>query len=98
DFHVTGVQTCALPISAPGGTGAEPPVPLLPSRGETSETSGTVAGCWGGVGLESTAEFSGARVAPGGAPCPASPLGATSPEEGARSEERRVGKECRTRG
>src|SRR5690606_40223585 len=28
DFHVTGVQTCALPISSPGGCGpAAPPVP-----------------------------------------------------------------------
>src|SRR5215475_15272076 len=46
DFHVTGVQTCALPISAPEGGGAGPgrpadprPPPAAPGR------SSTGAGC-----------------------------------------------------
>src|SRR5690606_40894756 len=65
DFHVTGVQTCALPISGPEGTdlpskeGTAPMATKVPDRGTKTTTI----------------------IRPGGK----------------RSEERRVGKECRTR-
>src|SRR5690606_40622196 len=67
DFHVTGVQTCALPIS-------------LSSRSpKMKRTSAPHRICVAPKGLPCTAE----RAAPG------------SPAR--RSEERRVGKECRSR-
>src|SRR5690606_39989847 len=64
DFHVTGVQTCALPISPPGSWRADP-----------SPATCSSANCshW---------------MRP---PQPASTATST------RSEERRVGKECRSR-
>src|SRR5690606_39654659 len=77
DFHVTGVQTCALPIYAGRGREARPPSPRsrdgpLPFPGGRS---------WRGFlarqGLENVPD-SGLLHAP-------------------RSEERRVGKECRSR-
>src|SRR5690606_40509048 len=85
DFHVTGVQTCALPISGsrtgagcPGSSGAG--VPGSGSCSGGSKGSGSPSGGASGPG-SSTGE-SGR--------CPAAP----SP----RSEERRVGKECRCGG
>src|SRR2546429_6787293 len=81
DVAVTGVQTCALPISELRATGAEEPVSaLLPRDNERLEFLGDAV-------LELLAsEY----------------LLATFPEwsEGQlskRSEERRVGKECRSR-
>src|SRR6266700_2067118 len=48
DFHVTGVQTCALPISCPPHACLRPstPMPLLPPRwiGVSSRRSGPVHG------------------------------------------------------
>src|SRR5262249_60129754 len=67
DWSVTGVQTCALPISSIDG---------IPHRIE-------VGGARGGVLVTMTA--TGAFVVPRGQ------------EDLQRSEERRVGKECRTR-
>src|SRR5690606_39677589 len=32
DFHVTGVQTCALPISVPAASAAAPPGPEVSAR------------------------------------------------------------------
>src|SRR5690606_40657118 len=69
DFHVTGVQTCALPISP-----APPARPLHPGLGHTGP---------------------GRRGRAGGAGAP--PPRLTERRSG-RSEERRVGKECRSRG
>src|SRR5690606_39988129 len=77
DFHVTGVQTCALPIFPPPGQhrelvyGADQkarqlPVDLLVDEHDR-DPLGVVAG------------------------------GELAPIVGARSEERRVGKECRSR-
>src|SRR5690606_40740780 len=82
DFHVTGVQTCALPISALAGRTAagglsrpDVPAPGKKRPGEKGDASVPAlrrrrSGC---IGL--------ARRRPG--------IG--------RSEERRVGKECRSR-
>src|SRR5690606_40579588 len=70
DFHVTGVQTCALPISTP-----EPPTPEPPAP--TSRPAPTF------------------RPVPPPGPVPPAPTPPT--RGGPRSEERRVGKECRAR-
>src|SRR5690606_39871989 len=42
-FHVTGVQTCALPISAPAPAAASPPACLPPRDGATSPCPAPVA-------------------------------------------------------
>src|SRR5207302_7227821 len=65
DFHVTGVQTCALPISPPEA----PDVPGAPEALPSARPAG-------GRGRRGSA-----------------PVDALPP----RSEERRVGKECRSR-
>src|SRR5690606_40691446 len=83
DFHVTGVQTCALPISA---------VPRLPWSAWKSALPSKMAGlAWGMLNTNSErvrfaawARRKGMRWI-----APTSSL--------ARSEERRVGKECRWR-
>src|SRR5690606_40771824 len=71
DFHVTGVQTCALPIYRPPGPTQQPNRPRQPTAARLEQ-----------------------------------PLGSNHPKaltivlraiEGRRSEERRVGKECRSR-
>src|SRR5687767_15886948 len=73
DKLVTGVQTCALPISGRGsGSGGQVAV----GGGAGTATGGSATG---GGGLAGTAN--GGR-----------------PDGGQRSEERRVGKECSTRG
>src|SRR5690606_40379805 len=93
DFHVTGVQTCALPIFLGNGRGPAgvfgqgAPVVLrcfhrpvrLGRRSRRAATEGRVAGGGGRQG--------GRRVE----------TGASQPGPG-RSEERRVGKEPRCRG
>src|SRR3712207_7074579 len=77
DIGVTGVQTCALPISWNGGTAVvgTGEARLRPSR----ET-----------GRQPTAQWPGSVE-----PYKRSPHEVG--ESGARSEERRVGKECRSR-
>src|SRR2546422_3873615 len=77
DVAVTGVQTCALPISMPGGAG------FGPNYGKSL----------GQLFLESPAYKN--RTSMGG---PATMLQDVNPKEIlSRSEERRVGKECRSR-
>src|SRR5436189_2047501 len=71
DTSVTGVQTCALPIS---GT--------LP----TPDAAKPIAGV----------EFVQVKVAPAGVVTKPFP-GTATPAQNTRSEERRVGKECRCR-
>src|SRR5690606_39692373 len=70
DFHVTGVQTCALPIC--------PPIPPCPAPPPIRR-----------------------RGAPAAAPCPGprprGPARSLRAPAHRRSEERRVGKECRSR-
>src|SRR5690606_40664696 len=78
DFHVTGVQTCALPICDAGAVGRE----LI---GRDFE----VVGC-GLVGKHAAGEVEGGAVT--GTEKAALPIRGE-----ARSEERRVGKECRSR-
>src|SRR5690606_39525104 len=70
DFHVTGVQTCALPISA--------------SRGEALG-DGPVGAVCANCGAPNAA-IAGGELDPDEAVCSVE-----------RSEERRVGKECRSR-
>src|SRR5437773_5731679 len=80
DRDVTGVQTCALPISRVGG---DPAAAELPALRDTRRAGGP-----GGRGRPSRRRQSGPD--PGGAP--------SSDGGRVRSEERRVGKECRCRG
>src|SRR5256885_4853995 len=80
DYKVTGVQTCALPISP--GRGASAPAagrrPGRPAAGAEAPRPG--AGASGGA-----ARARGARPA------------RVAERARSRSEERRVGKECRSR-
>src|SRR5437868_12009219 len=70
DRNVTGVQTCALPISTPARATSSPPPSSSPSpRGAR-------------------------RWPPPASPTPPRASASAAP---ARSEERRVGKECRSR-
>src|SRR5690606_40478124 len=86
DFHVTGVQTCALPISA---TGTRP---------------ATRTRCAGAARVRARpcrrplqAPAPVAPAAAGSAPAPQAPVPPALRPVPARSEERRVGKECRAR-
>src|SRR5207302_7859820 len=88
DFHVTGVQTCALPISLP-----------VADRAPGARSGSVASACGTLAGLPTWAKFRGldlglvvASVARG-----AQPAGRLELPLG-RSEERRVGKECRSRG
>src|SRR5690606_40324823 len=86
DFHVTGVQTCALPICSTGV--------LLATEG-TLSSGGTVStGAPEGVGA-TVAAWPSAAPGAGCITSPSSPWGGN--RGGARSEERRVGKEGRSR-
>src|SRR3712207_7092067 len=76
DIGVTGVQTCALPISATGSA--------------TTPTPTTTATAW--PTAPTTARRS--RTATRTTTTTAAPA---TPATSARSEERRVGKECRSR-
>src|SRR5690606_39449911 len=88
DFHVTGVQTCALPISAPA------------CGSEVESARGRFAAAGAGFGAAVTA-FAGAASASTTATAPPAAAAFTTlasrATEGLRSEERRVGKESRSR-
>src|SRR5690606_40933123 len=75
DFHVTGVQTCALPIS---GVHLEPPATSAPAQRPPRVD-------------EDVPELPGTSAAAH----PYLPVEDHRPSD--RSEERRVGKECRSR-
>src|SRR5690606_40703970 len=79
DFHVTGVQTCALPICL-----SEHALANAIDIGSFKTSDGKEANLLNGWGL--TARDVQALVAK-----------AKAAEEELRSEERRVGKECRSR-
>src|SRR5256885_12593875 len=80
DYKVTGVQTCALPISARSASAARAlPLPSSGTRGSAWRRPG---GRRGNRPCRRT-----------GSPAPTPPL----PPCRLRSEERRVGKECRSR-
>src|SRR5690606_40964906 len=85
DFHVTGVQTCALPILPPAGTG---PRPQSVGPGARRARPGAAARRHR-HGLPPPA-----RRAPATSPPPGLPPAGPPPEIG----ERRVGEECRARG
>src|SRR5690606_40427190 len=91
DFHVTGVQTCALPISEDDGR----------DRGDREPARG---GCVMSVELgawlhEAAERMDEACVRCGRCfeVCPVTPWSAAKGAD-PRSEERRVGKGCRSRG
>src|SRR5204863_1396933 len=85
DLYVTGVQTCALPISALFGTPRR-----IPESAAASSCRGfSPASTWNIVAQQATVGAIGpteSRVFDSG----------NAPSRG-RSEERRVGKECRSR-
>src|SRR5690606_41040415 len=84
DFHVTGVQTCALPISTSDFTSVDLPAPLGPRRPMRSPASRPKLASW--------------RITAGWPPSPASrglPPPAGEDARRARSVERRVGKTSR---
>src|SRR5690606_40521669 len=76
-FHVTGVQTCALPISA--GRRRSSSTRTWPARRAVPAAPST------GRGFRASSR---SRLS-----CPAD----STPETWLRSEERRIGKECRSR-
>src|SRR5690606_39652712 len=92
DFHVTGVQTCALPISRQ--------VMIEVTIAEVTLNDDTSFGIsWfakNGFGKFDGSVFLGDSA--GGESPGASSSGLTYLLDVARSEERRVGKECRARG
>src|SRR5205807_6193734 len=83
DYKVTGVQTCALPISRPGGG-----TRLPPGRPPRNPTDGTLAGWTAALRATDSPARPGPRNARG--------RRLSAPRD-PRSEERRVGKECRSR-
>src|SRR5690606_40144471 len=83
DFHVTGVQTCALPIS----TAVANPRPALDRR-YTDQLCPTTAATPLAAATPSSKPSRRAMIT-GARPF--------RPSSTARSEERRVGKECRSR-
>src|SRR5690606_40597339 len=87
DFHVTGVQTCALPISGPQ---MNMDIALLPDANLNSENTTRVGWYWyeGYKGIK-YANLIIARID--------NATFKDEAERNARSEERRVGKGCRTR-
>src|SRR5690606_40426685 len=91
DFHVTGVQTCALPISRSTRT---------PARNTWSTSASSTAHASSQAGGNGRS----ARAAAVSSSCPGrarfcQPTGSDQAEEAVtRSEERRVGKECRRGG
>src|SRR5690606_40832165 len=90
DFHVTGVQTCALPIST-GGPAIPGESPRLPAARSRSPVEGGTAPFVDHVDHVDDGDTSGPRVSTRNPPCSAAPAGS-------RSEERRVGTEWRARG
>src|SRR5690606_39568867 len=93
-FHVTGVQTCALPISAvarrspamrtPSAVrSARTVVPSGDSAGLTPVVAGRVSGCAVRTRSKNDVEVEDRK---------------DGPKPVTRSEERRVGKECRDQG
>src|SRR5207302_7055975 len=85
DFHVTGVQTCALPISASFLIQSSLTPSFFASR--SARTSGVPPTCRPTVGGRSSGSSSAKRHSVCG-----------RRENSSRSEERRVGKECRSGG
>src|SRR5207302_8029674 len=82
DFHVTGVQTCALPIS--------PPSSPAPQKNNSSNVRITPSSGPHSQGRPPAADFQNPTPHPSAPPASE----AQSPDF-ARSEERRVGKESR---
>src|SRR5690606_40351335 len=89
DFHVTGVQTCALPISVSTVDG---PCPLPRTRPVSSSTARSLVY----VLPKSISSAAGPMLTTRPFACPR--RGRRNPDPARRSEERRVGKGNGTRG
>src|SRR5690606_40958146 len=96
-FHVTGVQTCALPIYrwyagsvAILVSGAMMLTGVAPATATTLDDPGAGSSSVGSTGDTGDAGGTGDAGSPGGTPAPE--------ETPARSEERRVGRGARERG
>src|SRR5205807_5030865 len=93
DYKVTGVQTCALPISADGLAGAGEPVRCQPEHGSRPPGEGPAphqgVGPGGGRLRQARRHRPGTRAA--------RLTRRAAPGSFHRSEERRVGKECGAR-
>src|SRR5688500_19436934 len=87
DYKVTGVQTCAHPISTPARSGSSPTSP----RGRTLRRSSSAATC------SSPSPSSSPTWATGSGTWSRATSSARARSTGSRSEERRVGKGCRRR-
>src|SRR5205823_12088896 len=87
DKLVTGVQTCALPISSAAPDTTELEGPLTAASAIPRVSSGKI----------SSSGSCTASIFPAGCCCISLPRAATNPSASLRSEERRVGKECRSR-
>src|SRR5690606_41096471 len=89
DFHVTGVQTCALPILRTG----------LPPHEAWERTVGRLVAAAPGAATAAAPAAATAAAGRDGTDLPAALLRLAEHCAGdPRSEERRVGKECRDRG
>src|SRR5256885_10730929 len=87
DYKVTGVQTCALPISSP----RSPPEPCsTPPTPLTAASTGSAGARWARWWRTPSRPVCSTATSPGPGSPPRRP-------GGPRSEERRVGKECRSR-
>src|SRR5207302_8259326 len=97
DFHVTGVQTCALPICLPAGVHfarlSARPVIGAARVAFQSDLDGPGVNATNNSGIWSGLPGAFRLVARTGSPAP----GADGAVFASRSEERRVGKECRGR-
>src|SRR5690606_40255475 len=92
DFHVTGVQTCALPILLPGEN-VEDGIPIV--KGGDVKPSRLVLDLLCRTTREIEASFARARLKPKDV---VYSIRGTIGDAELRSEERRVGKEGRARG
>src|SRR5690606_39591400 len=88
DFHVTGVQTCALPIFAPSRIATARPrmiAPAAPPRAPLQVLPGEIDGASFGPPKARPTKYAAISV-----------VQTTANKKSVRSEERRVGKECRS--
>src|SRR5207253_6854488 len=97
DGHVTGVQTCALPICREGDKkdGGSCETPFQAGNGTSPDRFGSVLTVRHAATLCLRADVAELVDAHGSGPCGGNPV---EVQVLSRSEERRVGKECRCRG
>src|SRR5699024_11278438 len=87
DRNVTGVQTCALPISPVAESSSAPPASTVPASAASPESASPASvACPVSAGPSVNTGWSDAEAS-----------AADAPSSAGRSEERRVGTECRWR-